>query len=256
MTTGRAGDEHRGSTAASAHPATQNPGRRESAVRKHAAERPGSEQNPGGGRSEPDHHDRLEQDIGPSRGDVLHRQKDRFGGIKWGSAFFGWLTAIGTAVLLFALLTAVGAVIGVSLTDGTRRAAGQAAQSPGVTQTAGIVSAIVAAAVLVIAYYCGGYVAGRMARFNGVKQGIAVWVWTIVITVVVAILAAIAGDRFDVISDVGGLPKLPVGDDATTITVIIGAAVALVVALVGAILGGLAGMRFHRKVDRADLGTY
>jgi len=29
--------------------------------------------------------------------------------------------------------------------------------------------------------------------------------------------------------------------------------IALVAALVGAILGGLAGMRFHRKVDRAGL---
>jgi hypothetical protein len=235
MTTGHEGDDHRGGTAASGRPTTQDPG-------------PGD---PEDGRSELGHHGRPEPDVEPSRGDVLHRQKDRFGGIKWGSAFFGWLTAIGTAVLLFALLTAIGAVIGVSLTDGTR----QAAQNTGLTRTAGVVGAIVAAAVLLIAYYCGGYVAGRMARFNGVKQGIAVWVWTIVITVVVAILAAVAGDRFDVISDIGGLPKLPVGDDAATITVILAAAAALVVALVGAILGGLAGMRFHRRVDRADLGT-
>ena len=26
-------------------------------------------------------------------------------------------------------------------------------------------------------YYCGGYVAGRMARFDGVNQVRAVWVW-------------------------------------------------------------------------------
>lgn len=196
------------------------------------------------------------QDFVPSRGDVLHRQKDRFGGIKWGSAFFGWLTAIGTAVLLFALLTAIGAMIGLSLTDDARNAAGQATQNPGVTRTAGVTGAIVAAAVLLVAYYCGGYVAGRMARFNGVKQGIAVWVWTIVMTVVVAIIAAVVGDRFDIAGSVGGLPKLPVGADAVTATTIVGAVFALVVALAGAILGGLAGMRFHRKVDRADLGAY
>jgi hypothetical protein len=29
---------------------------------------------------------------------------------------------------------------------------------------------------------------------------------------------------------------------------------AVVVSLVGAVLGGLAGMRFHRRVDRAGLG--
>ncbi|UOZ04913.1 hypothetical protein [Amycolatopsis sp. WQ 127309] len=254
MTTGHEGDDHRGSTAASSPP-TQDPSPQEPAARRQAAYRPGPDQDSADDLLERYHHGRPGQDVEPSRGDVLHRQKERFGGIKWGSAFFGWLTAIGTAVLLFALLTAIGAVIGVSLTDGTRQAAGQAAQNTDVTRTAGIAGAIVAAAVLLIAYYCGGYVAGRMARFNGVKQGLAVWVWTIVITVVVAILAAVAGDRFDVISDVGGLPKLPVSDDAATITVILGAVVALVVALVGAILGGLAGMRFHRKVDRTDLGT-
>ncbi|ALG15073.1 hypothetical protein AOZ06_26205 [Kibdelosporangium phytohabitans] len=176
----------------------------------------------------------------------MSRQKDRFGGIKWGAAFFGWLTAIGTAVLL----AAVGGAIGLSITGGLGQTGGQ---NIDVTQTGGIVSAIVAAAVLLIAYYCGGYVAGRMARFNGVKQGIAVWVWTIVITIVVAILAAIAGSRFDALRNVDGLPQLSVNGGDLALTAIVGAAIALAVALVGAILGGLAGMRFHRKIDRADL---
>ncbi|GAA3434064.1 hypothetical protein [Kutzneria kofuensis] len=30
----------------------------------------------------------------------LDRQERRFGGIKWGSAFFGWLTSTGTALIL------------------------------------------------------------------------------------------------------------------------------------------------------------
>jgi hypothetical protein len=51
--------------------------------------------------------------------------------------------------------------------------AGQVVQNPGAAQTAGIVGAIVALAVLFVAYYCGGYVAGRMARFSGAKQGVA-----------------------------------------------------------------------------------
>ncbi len=38
----------------------------------------------------------------------------------------------------------------------------------------------------------------------------------------------------------------------TTAAIITGILV-VVLALVGAILGGLAGMRFHRRVDRADL---
>jgi hypothetical protein len=108
--------------------------------------------------------------------------------------------------------------------------------------------------VLLIAYYCGGYVAGRMARFNGVKQGIAVWVWAVVIAVVVAIVAALLGNEFDVLARLNGFPRIPVGEGALTTGGIIAIVAALLTALVGAILGGLAGMRFHRKVDKAGLG--
>ena len=46
------------------------------------------------------------------RREVVGRQKDAFGGMKFGSCFFGWLTASGTAVLLAALVTGVGAAMG------------------------------------------------------------------------------------------------------------------------------------------------
>ena len=36
---------------------------------------------------------------------------------------------------------------------------------------------------------------------------------------------------------------------------IVAALLAAVVSLVGAVVGGLAGMRYHRKVDRAGLGV-
>lgn len=171
--------------------------------------------------------------------DRTDRQKERFGGIKWGSAFFGWLTAIGSAVLLTALAAAVGAAFDFELT--------KQGSDADTVQTAGAAGAIVAAIVLFVAYYCGGYVAGRMARFNGMKQGIAVWVWTIVITVLAAILIEVAGAEFDVPNG------LPIDGNALTTAGVISALVALAVSLVGAILGGLGGMRFHRKVDRAGL---
>jgi hypothetical protein len=42
------------------------------------------------------------------RASVVARQRELFGGIKVGSAFFGWLTVTGISVLLIALLTAGG----------------------------------------------------------------------------------------------------------------------------------------------------
>jgi hypothetical protein len=177
------------------------------------------------------------------RHSVVAREKDRYGGIKWGSAFFGWLTATGTAVILTAVLVAAGAVVGLN-TDAEDRAAGDVG-------TISVVGGIVLLLVLLVAYYCGGYVAGRMARFNGVKQGIAVWVWAILIAVLVAVAGAVLGDRFDILDRVGGFPRLPVGGGDVTTGAIIALVIAVVAALVGAILGGLAGMRFHRKVDKA-----
>jgi hypothetical protein len=187
------------------------------------------------------------------RSDVLAAQKQRYGGIKWGSAFFGWLTATGTALLLTALAAALGAVSLANTAGSAERAAdqaGQAAQNPATAQTAGLVGAIVLLVILFLAYYCGGYVAGRMARFNGAKQGVAVWLWAIIAAVVVAILAAIAGAQLDALTNLGGLPRLPIGGEQLTTGGIVTALLALAATLAGAVLGGLAGMRFHRKVDR------
>ena len=56
----------------------------------------------------------MDDTAGPDRREVVGRQKDAFGGMKFGSCFFGWLTASGTAVLLAALVTGVGAALGLS----------------------------------------------------------------------------------------------------------------------------------------------
>ena len=185
------------------------------------------------------------------RSSVMAREQERYGGIKWGSAFFGWLTATGTAVILTALLVAAGAAVGVATDTDTSDAQGQASENAG---TIGLVGGLTLLAVLLISYYCGGYVAGRMARFSGAKQGVAVWIWAVVIAVALAVAVAVLGDKYNVLDRVGGFPRLPIGGDDATTGSIIALVIAVVAALVGAILGGLAGMRFHRKVDRAGLG--
>ena len=45
---------------------------------------------------------------------AVAREKEQFGGIKVGSAFFGWLTATGMAVLLTALVAAAGTAVGLA----------------------------------------------------------------------------------------------------------------------------------------------
>ena len=182
------------------------------------------------------------------RRDVRRREEEAFGGIKIFCAFFGWLTATGMAVLLTALVAALGAGIGlVSDASEVVDAAGASTEEIG---WAGVVLVLV---VVGLSYYAGGYVAGRMARFDGIRQGVAVFGWSVVAAVVIAVLSAVAGAKYDVLDQVNSFPRIPsdLGDLTLQAGVVLVGVV--VVAAVGAALGGLAGMHFHRRVDRAGL---
>jgi len=189
-------------------------------------------------------------DLGLDRRAVVARERAEFGGMKIGSAFFGWLAATGMAVLLTALLAGIGVAIGLGTETDPGDAANQATNNPEAVSLAGAVALI---AILFVAYYCGGYVAGRMARFNGARQGLAVWLWALLVAIVVAVVAAVAGDKFDVLARLNGFPRLPVNEGELPTAGIVTALALAAASLVGAILGGMAGMRFHRRVDRAGL---
>ncbi len=174
---------------------------------------------------------------------VIKRQKAQFGGMKIGACFFGWLTAAGTAVILTAVVAAVLGAIGMNLAPNTLD-----------PNTVGITSAIALIAVVFVAYLAGGYVAGRMARFNGMKQGLGVWLWAIVIAIVAVILGVVAGRQFDLTGQAIGVPQIPFDPAGLTTRGILTVLAVLAASLVGAIVGGLAGMRYHRRIDhRTDL---
>jgi hypothetical protein len=178
--------------------------------------------------------------------DAVDRQHDRFGGIKWGAAFFGWLSANGLAVLLVALLSAAGVAIG--LTQGvpsTDEAVQQA-------DTIGIAGGLALLVVLFLAYLAGGYVAGRMARFDGARQGIAVWIIGLLVVIALAVLGLVLGSEFNVLQSLN-LPRIPIGEGTATTAGIIALVAVLIVTLVGAILGGKLGERYHRRIDRVGL---
>jgi hypothetical protein len=185
------------------------------------------------------------------REDVVAREKEQFGGMRFGTAFFGWLTATGAAVLLTALVAGAGAAIGLG-SESDPAQAGQAAADN--AETIGLIGAIALGIVVFVAYFCGGYVAGRMARFSGAKQGIAVWLWALLVAVVLAIVGAIAGSQFNILANLNSFPRIPVNEGDLALGSIITAIAIAIVSLGGAILGGMAGMRYHRKVDKAGLG--
>lgn len=170
------------------------------------------------------------------------RQREAYGGVNWGAAFFGWLVAVGMAVLLTGLLAAAGAAIGLAgVTE-----ADLGAQADELT----LAGAIALLAGLLLASGCGGYVSGRMSRFDGARQGIAAWILGLLVTVMVAVVALIAGSEYNVVER-ANLPRLPVGRETIGTGAAIATAVILLGTLLAAAVGGKAGERYHRKVDRA-----
>jgi hypothetical protein len=168
--------------------------------------------------------------------DAVAVQQSEFGGITWGAAFFGWLSATGLAVLLVALVSA--ADVGLDLTDGAS------------AEAIGLRGAVALLVVLFVSYLAGGYVAGRMARFTGFRQGLAVWLIGLVVVLVVSGAVAVLGSEYNVLARLQ-LPRIPIEEGtATTAGLATLGAIALTT-LLGALLGGGLGTRYHRRVDRA-----
>jgi hypothetical protein len=170
------------------------------------------------------------------------RQREEFGGINWGSSFFGWLVAVGVGALLTSLLIAAGAAIGLTATTDST--------SSSTAKDLSLAGAIALLAVLMIAYYAGGYVAGRMSRFDGARQGLATWAIGVAITVTLAVAGVILGSEYNVLERLN-LPALPVGDTSFASGGLIALAAILIGTLIAATSGGKVGERYHKRVDRA-----
>ncbi|MFL6134667.1 MAG: hypothetical protein ACJ72A_17815 [Nocardioidaceae bacterium] len=175
-------------------------------------------------------------------GDESHA-REKFGGMNIGAGFFGWLVAIAIAILLTSIVGAVAAAAGASSNVTQSEAQRQAG-------TIGIVAAIVLLVVLLVAYFTGGYVAGRMSRFDGGKQGLAVWLIGLAVTIIALVLGAVFGSQYNILDRVS-LPRIPVSTDQLSTGGIITALVILVGTLLAAMAGGKVGHRYHDKVDRA-----
>jgi hypothetical protein len=189
----------------------------------------------------PEHRADVRPEVGP---DPRHHEeaRDRFGGTNVGAVFFGWLVAIGLTILLTSVVGAVVAAVG----SNTSVTQSDAERSAG---TIGLAAAITLVVVLAVAYYAGGYVAGRMSRYDGGRQGFGVWGLGLLVTVVAIGLGAVFGTQYNLLDRVD-LPRLPLSTDDLGLGGLVTAAVVLLVTLLAAVVGGKAGIRYHAKVDR------
>jgi hypothetical protein len=167
--------------------------------------------------------------------------RDRFGGLNLGAAFFGWLVAVAISLLLTSI---VGAVVAAG--SSTQVTQSQTQRQAG---TIGLVSAIVLVVVLMLGYYTGGYVAGRMSRFDGGRQGMGVWLIGLLVTVFAIILGAVFGSAYNILDRVD-LPRIPVSTSTLGWGTVITAVAVVLLTLLAAITGGKVGHRYHDRVDR------
>lgn len=169
--------------------------------------------------------------------------RERFAGLNPGACFFGWIVAIGVAVLLTsiagAVVAAVGSTTGVTQSEAERESG-----------TIGVAAAVVLLVVLLIGYYAGGYVAGRMSRFDGGRQGLGVWVIGLVVTIIAVVAGAVFGAQYNILDRVQ-LPRVPVATENISLGAVVTALAVVVGTLLAAFLGGKVGHRYHDRVDRA-----
>lgn len=107
--------------------------------------------------------------------------------------------------------------------------------------------AVALSVLIFFAYLVGGYAAGRMARFAGAKQGIAVWLWQIMALIIGSLATFLAPQLFQNGVASLSLQKLIAGDFANGLLAVL---LVLALSFLGAILGGLCGRLYHRRVDK------
>lgn len=184
---------------------------------------------------------------------VEHRPRDRkalvreagLGTTSIVSIVAGTAVAIGSVALLLSVAAGIGEAIGVD-TDGL---------NGDDWQDIGIVTAAAFAVVLLLAYFFGGYVAGRMARRAGVRHGVLVFVLGLLVTAGIAGLAEYVGDTNAFVDDLRDQGVPTEQDDWEGVG--LGAAIAALAAvLVGSLFGGMKGERWHGRLERraADPG--
>ena len=196
----------------------------------------------------------MATDRGTTR-ERLAAQRERFGGINWGAAFYGWLSANGLAVLLLAFLSAAGLAIGLTTTSGNPQLNRQRAENGALgpihtVKTIGLAGGLAVLLILALAYFAGGYVAGRMSRFDGARQGLAVWIIGLLVVFVLAAAGAGFGAKYNVLNQLD-LPRIPVDEGTATRGAVVALIAILLVTAIAAAGGGKLGEHYHRRVDRA-----
>ena len=158
-----------------------------------------------------------------------------FGGFSVTSVLAGVLVAYGAFAILLGLAAAIFDAVG----DDTDLSSGW--------EDLGTAGGLAVAGLILLSYLFGGYVAGRMARRNGLAHGAGVLVLGVVIVGAVAALARSSGGADTVAENLRSLGIPTTADEYGDAGTVAGIA-SLLALLVGSLLGGVLGERWHARL--------
>ena len=176
------------------------------------------------------------------------RLRDVYGGVDWLASFIGCVFALVCAAVLLLLIS--GLVLGPL--GFTLQLSGQEVNSAVIT------GLIIVGLVLFLSYFLGGYVAGRLVRFDGGRNGAATVGWGILLGLIFAVFGfllagLLPGPVFELLRGLRDGVLSTVGD--LTALGLLGAGIivgALLLVLAGGSLGGLLGTRYHTRIDQTN----
>jgi hypothetical protein len=167
----------------------------------------------------------------------------------WGADFIGFSVATFFMLVFFAIVAGIVYEVGLGIhapAPKTGVALAASAKSLGI---GGLIGGLVS---VFLAYVIGGYTAGRMARFNGPRNGLGVALWTFIFWIALGVVGAVYGTKYDVLTRLHN--AIDVGTRTLTVGGIVWIVIAVVVMLLGATAGGAMGARYQRRIDR-DIGV-
>jgi len=175
------------------------------------------------------------------------RLRDMYGGVDWLASFLGFVFS----VVIASVFSAVAGLVLVPLGFPPEISEGQLGAS--------VLTGLAVVGVLIfLTYFFGGYVAGRLARFDGGRNGAMVLAWTFIVALILALVAVVFSGFLPAPAS-AGIVNLAQGTASAAgnlagagVAGIVVAVAALLLALLGGFLGGRLGSRYHTEIDQAS----
>ena len=175
------------------------------------------------------------------------RLRDMYGGVDWLASFLGFVFT----VVLASIFSAIAGLVLVPFGFPPELSEGQLGAS--------VLTGLAVLGVLIfLTYFFGGYVAGRLARFDGGRNGAMVLAWTFIVALILALVTVVfsgflPSGTAEVIRNLAQGTASTVGNLAGAGAAgIVVAVAALLLALLGGFFGGRLGGRYHTEIDRAS----